>query len=139
MVGVLISTHGELSKGLVDSIKLIMGEQSNLDTMGLVHGKDINEFGNEFVEKVKALDEGQGVIVLVDLYAASPYNQAVMKKNELDGIAYRVVTGVNLPMALELLAMRNEDSTADDLWEVCLNAGKEGIKEFDQELRKFNL
>lgn len=137
MVGILVVTHGELSAGLIDAMELIMGKQQGIRSMGLYHGKDIAEFGSELEVEMKSINEGDGILVLVDLYAASPYNQAVLHYRNLQDTKCRIISGVNLPMLLELMMMRNAEMELDDLWHSCMESGKEGIREFLFEYEKF--
>lgn len=137
MVGVLIATHGTLAAGLVDSVELIMGRQTHLETMSLLHETNIEAFGEEMAHAIRRLDHGKGVLVFVDLFAASPYNQAVFQKKNLTDVNYRIISGVNLSMVLECLGLRSSGDSIDDIWENVLNAGKEGIKEFHTELANY--
>lgn len=140
MLGILIATHGDMSAGLLDAAKLIIGKQENVKTMSLFHDTDISTFGDIMKENIEKLDQGQGVIVFVDLFAASPYNQAVLKKQELKDSLYRIISGVNLPMLIECLGLRmtEADATVSEIWERLLEAGKFGIKEFEQEFLAYN-
>lgn len=85
MIGIAIVTHGEMATGLMDSLSLIMGEQEDYQTLGLKHGDDIGEFGEKIQTAICELDTGDGVLVFVDLFSASPYNQAAMSFNKLKG------------------------------------------------------
>jgi len=140
MLGILIATHGDLSIGLLDAAKLIVGKQENIRTMSLFHDTDISTFGDIMKENIEELNQGQGVIVFVDLFAASPYNQAVLKKQELKDTPYKIISGVNLPMLIECLSLRmtEAEAPAEKVWERLLEAGKFGIKEFEQEFLAYN-
>lgn len=138
MLGVLIATHGKFSTGVLDAAELIVGKQENIRTMSLFHDTDITIFGNEMEKNIMELDQGEGVIVFVDLFAASPYNQAVLKKREIKDIPYKIVTGVNLPMLIECLGMRMTDTHIEKVWGNLLDIGKFGIKEFEQEFISHN-
>ena len=85
MTGIAIVTHGEMAIGLMDSLSLIMGEQEDYQTLGLKHGDDIGEFGEKIQTAICELDTGDGVLVFVDLFSASTYNQAAMSFNKLKG------------------------------------------------------
>lgn len=133
MIGILVATHGTMASGMINSVELIMGPQENLDYLELFHETDIETFGNDIVLKAKELDQGKGVLILVDLYSASPYNQAVLNKINMIDTDHRIITGVNLPMLLEVLGMRYGLDSVENIWEIALNAGKEGVKEFETE------
>lgn len=133
MFGILVATHGKMAEGIVDAGNLIVGEQDNIDHIALVHGKDIEEFGNELADKIRALDTGEGVLVLTDIYGASPYNQSAMKKQELSDVNYRIFSGVNLPMYLEAISKSLINEKLENVWEELLETSKESIRDFDVE------
>lgn len=135
MVGVLLISHGKMAEGMKDSIELIMGETEALDTASLVAGQDFEEFKKDVSEKIWRLNDGKGVLVYVDLFGASPYNATMFSFQELrnEGIEIRVLTGMNLPMIMEVLAMR-EALSLDELVQIGLSSGKDGIQEPVSEL-----
>lgn len=131
MVSILVITHGEMAAGMIDSLKLIAGEPENVEPIALVAGQDFEDFKAEIKQKIKALDKaGDGVLVLVDLFGASPYNASMFLYNELQGEGHniRVVTGVSLPMLLETNAMKDFMSL-EELAAHALSSGKEGVQE----------
>lgn len=139
MTGILLVTHGEMANGIMDSLMLIMGEQENYLTMGLKHGDDIGEFNQQIQKGIVELDQGNGVLVLVDLFSASPYNQAAMCFSQLQGAHdYRLISGVNLPMVVEAFNQRLIGSDLETMYQAAMQAGQEGIKEFFEEMEKIN-
>lgn len=138
VTGILVVTHGEMATGLMDSLSLIMGEQEDYQTLGLKHGDDIVEFSEKIQVGICGLDQGEGVLVLVDLFSASPYNQAAMSFNKLKDHKYRLVSGVNLPMLIEAFNQRMIGADLETMYQAAMNAGKDGIKEFLEEMAKLN-
>lgn len=138
VTGILVVTHGEMATGLMDSLSLIMGEQEDYQTLGLKHGDDIVEFSEKIQAGICELDQGEGVLVLVDLFSASPYNQAAMSFNKLRDHKYRLVSGVNLPMLIEAFNQRMIGADLETMYQAAMNAGKDGIKEFLEEMAKLN-
>ena len=138
MTGILVVTHGEMATGLMDSLSLIMGEQEDYQTLGLKHGDDIVEFSEKIQAGICELDQGEGVLVLVDLFSASPYNQAAMSFSKLKDHKYRLVSGVNLPMLIEAFNQRMIGADLETMYQAAMNAGKDGIKEFLEEMAKLN-
>ncbi|CZQ97572.1 phosphotransferase system mannose-type iia component [Trichococcus palustris] len=103
MLGIVVATHGSLSDGLKDSAEVIFGATNNLATVNLNPGDDVQELGTKIKTAIHEVNQGEGVIVFVDLISASPYNQSVLVTNglekELQDSVY-VIGGVNLPMLL---------------------------------------
>lgn len=106
MLGIVIATHGKLSDGLKDSAEVIIGATNNTATVNLNQGDDVQELGMKIMDAIHEVNQGDGVIVLVDLVSASPYNQSVLVTNdlekELQNSVY-IIGGVNLPMLLETI------------------------------------
>lgn len=136
MIGILLVTHGKFSEEILKSAELIIGKQDRILTLGLQHGDSIEELGDKVKESIKSLEKGRGVLVLVDLFGGSPYNVVALNSNKIGDAKIRCITGLNLPMLLEAISMR-ESYELDELIEHCMEGGVTGIKELFQELNKF--
>ncbi|ACD22400.1 MULTISPECIES: PTS sugar transporter subunit IIA [Clostridium] len=133
MIGILLVTHGKFSEEIVKSAELIVGKQEKILTLGLQHGDSVEMLGDKVKESVKSLEDGDGVLVLVDLMGGSPYNVVALNSSKLLDINFRCITGVNLPMLLEAITMR-EIYNLDDLTDHCIEIGTTGIKELFKEM-----
>lgn len=106
MLGIVIATHGTLSDGIKDAAEVIMGNTENILTVNLNAGDDVEKLGKKINSSILEVNQGDGVLVLVDLVSASPYNQSVLVTNkleqELKDKVY-IIGGVNLPMLLEII------------------------------------
>jgi len=130
MVGMLIVTHGRLGEGLLDAMQMIAGPQEKVDFVSLKEGDSIDELKERILSAVKMLDDGSGVLVFVDMFGASPSNAAAYLLNE----NVEVITGVNLPMLLEIVSFR-ESISLQELSANAMTAGVESIKNLTQLLR----
>lgn len=130
MVGMLIVTHGRLGEGLLDAMQMIAGPQEKVDFVSLKEGDSIDELKDKILNAVKTLDDGNGVLVFVDMFGASPSNAAAYLVNE----NVEVITGVNLPMLLEIASFR-ESSSLQELAANAMSAGVESVKNLTQLLR----
>jgi len=130
MVGMLIVTHGRLGEGLLDAMQMIAGPQEKVDFVSLKEGDSIDELKDKILNAVKTLDDGSGVLVFVDMFGASPSNAAAYLLNE----NVEVITGVNLPMLLEIVSFR-ESSSLQELGANAMTAGVESVKNLTQLLR----
>ena len=125
---IVIVTHGELANGLVDSVRLIMGEQENIT---LTHEMSIEDFGQRLQNQILSLCENDPVLVFTDLLLASPYNQAITCYKHLsDTNRLRVLTGVSLPMVLEAASLRLGDDSLENIAKSVTQVGKDGITDF---------
>lgn len=133
MIGILLVTHGKFSKEILKSAELIVGKQDNILTLGLEHGDSIEVLGDRVRESIKSLENGQGVLVLADLLGGSPYNVVALNSKKISDIKFKCITGVNLPMLLEAITMR-EAYGLDELTLHCMEAGVTGVKELFNEI-----
>lgn len=104
MLGIVIVTHGTLSSGLKDACDVIMGVTENMATVSLKHGEDVQALGGKIKTAIETVNQGEGVLVFVDLVSASPYNQSLLVTSGLSSDLQEkvyVIGGANLPMLLE--------------------------------------
>ncbi|MDD4996699.1 MAG: PTS fructose transporter subunit IIA [Syntrophales bacterium] len=99
MVGVLITTHGNLGKELIKAAELIRGSLKGIVHISVDQIKGVEDLKKEISNAIKKLDQGQGVLILTDLFGGTPSNISLsfMKEGKVE-----VITGVNLPMLLKL-------------------------------------
>ncbi len=134
-VGIIIGTHGESARELLKSAEMIIGKQENVEYITFVPGENTDTLIAKYKEKLNLIDSSQGVIFMVDLFGGSPYNASstiALPEENMD-----VVTGVNIPMLLETLAMRS-GANLSDLVDIAIRAGSEGVKSLKQTLPTTN-
>lgn len=101
MVGILLVTHNGLGDSLADCVRHVMGKTPpNIKTLSVLASDDLHLKEIEARALVAQLDSGAGVLVLVDLFGATPCNIAkrLLVAGKVEG-----VSGVNLPMLLRVL------------------------------------
>ncbi|MES2353360.1 MAG: PTS fructose transporter subunit IIA [Pseudomonadota bacterium] len=106
MVGILLITHGNLGACLIDCAKHVMGSQpERLLALGVRPNDDPGIVFEQAKTLVTSLDQGQGVIVMADIFGATPSNVArrLLEPGKVEGLA-----GANLPMLVRALTYRNE-------------------------------
>ncbi len=107
MIGVLITTHGNLGSELIKAAELIKGQLSGIAHVSVDQTKDVEDIKKEIGNAIKKLDKGRGVLVLTDLFGGTPSNISLsfMKEEKVE-----VLTGVNLPMLLKLSEVKDNMS-----------------------------
>jgi len=136
VIGILILTHGELANGFLSALKLISGNERQIEGIGLFHETDIEEYKEAVTEKIKDMDQGEGILVFCDIFGASPYNVTAQNfKNLKDVVHYRAVTGVSLPMIIEAVYCR-KNMALDVLAQHVQQMGKDGIKELFDTIKR---
>lgn len=127
MVAIIVGTHGEFSREIVKSSEMIFGKQENIQYVTFNPGESADDLINKYESIMEELDYKDGLLFMVDLFGGSPYNAAsrvAVKEECID-----IVTGVNLPMLLEVFAVRDSMSIKE-LVKVAETAGNMGIKSF---------
>ena len=121
MIGVLITTHGNLGSELIKAAELIRGSLKGIIPISVDQTKGVEDLKKEISTAIKKLDQGQGVLILTDLFGGTPSNISLsfMKEGKVE-----VITGVNLPMLLKLPDIREGMS----LKEFAQNIKDYGIK-----------
>lgn len=132
MIGICAITHGKFAAGIKNSAEMIMGEIPNFAVLGLFEGEVIEEFQSKAFDLVQQIDNGDGVLVFVDMFGATPFNTIAAIRDSLmeHKIKCGIVTGLNLPMLVEAISMR-ETTTLQALLDSIVEGGKESIKSLD--------
>ena len=134
MVGFVIVTHGKMAEGMLDAVRMITGIHDGLGAVGLNEEDDVEGLIDRISACLQSLDHDQGILLFVDLFGASPFNASARLALRSDAPA-EVVTGVNLPMLVELV-MQREDLTLNELAEMALEVGPAGISRLSETLPK---
>lgn len=124
MIGILLVTHSFLGNAFIQAAEQILGPQQNLKAIDINGDFDHKVKWDCFVASVRKLDQGNGVLVLTDLFGSAPSNLAIAG---LGAGKIEVVVGVNLPMLVRILEDRHR-TTLDALAELAQLAGQKDIK-----------
>jgi mannose PTS system EIIA component len=127
MIGLVLVCHGNMAEGLIDATQLITGPQEALRGVGLFETEGVEDLMAKVQHAVEEVDSGEGVLILVDLFGASPFNASARLMLSLPANAVEVVTGVNLPMLVELVTQREGLSLAKAA-ELVVTVGPQGIR-----------
>ena len=109
MIGVVLVTHGRLAQEFIAALEHVVGPQRNMAAICIGPDDDLEQRRREIVESVAAADDGQGVVLLTDMFGGTPSNLAI---SVLDQGRVEVVAGVNLPMLIKLASLRGEQPLA---------------------------
>lgn len=106
MIGILIVSHGAFGESLIHSASHVLGRRPTyLRQLGVTVHDDPEALLPVAEDLIRFLDQGAGVLVLTDIYGATPSNIAsrLLKPGRVEGLA-----GVNLPMLIRALTYREE-------------------------------
>ena len=106
MIGILILSHGAFGESLIHSASHVLGKRPlYLRQIGITVHDDPDTMVAVGEDLIRFLDQGAGVLVMSDIYGATPSNIAarLLKPGHVEGIA-----GVNLPMLIKALSYREQ-------------------------------
>jgi len=123
MIGVLLVTHGEIGTALLASAAQILGgAPAQAMTLSVWRQDDPDDLVLRGRELLERLDDGDGVLVLTDIFGATPGNviARILEDGRVEG-----VSGLSLPMLLRVLSNRNGALAA--AVQRALSGGAEGV------------
>ena len=110
MIGMVLVTHGRLAAEFIDALEHILGPQNNVAAICIGPDDDMEQRREDILRSVADVDDGDGAVVLTDMFGGTPSNLAIsiMKEAKVE-----VIAGVNLPMLIKLADMREGHSMAE--------------------------
>jgi PTS system mannose-specific IIA component len=123
-VGILLLTHEAMGAALIATARHILGRTPlALDACAIPPGSDVEVALRDAAAHVRRLDSGGGVLVLTDVYGATPSNIA----EKLGGLGLDIhrVSGLNLPMLLRVLNYPEQPLV--ELAQTAASGGRAGI------------
>lgn len=125
-VGVVVLGHGSTASRLLEAANGILAEGMLHKVVAIDAGLgDTPKLSAEVYETIKRLDDGQGVVVLIDLPGASPC-QCVQREG--DGHEVVVLSGLNLAMLLKVAAVDRDQTSATHLVEACADSAQRSVR-----------
>jgi|SRR5476649_271055 len=132
----IIATHGDAAAPLLNTAQMIVGRQTNVCAVSFLPGENVDNLIAKFETLLPDLIVDDGVLFLVDIYAGSPFNAAsLLAINKPD---WDVVTGVNIPMLVNLFMERDEITNYDQLIVTAIATAQEGVKSLKLSLKNNN-
>ena len=126
MIGILIIAHGSLGESLIGCVTHVLGKTPpQLKSLAVGTHQDPSELLPAAQQLVEAIDTGEGVVVLSDMYGATPCNMVIklLAPEQVEGVA-----GVNLPMLVRLLNYR--EAGIKKCVEKAISGGRDGVVHF---------
>ncbi len=109
-VGVVIVTHYRLGEEFLQALRLIVPDGPAFRSVSIDPRQTVDEMRRAVADALTAAEEGDGVLVLTDMFGGTPSNISL---SFLRDRRVEVVTGVNLPMLIKLATMSEKKSLED--------------------------
>jgi len=107
MIGILLVTHGEIGRSMIDCAAHILDNYPiSVESLSINSNNDLHQYNDIIAKKIKNLESGHGVLIMTDIYGATPCNllNKFIQKDKVE-----VVTGINLPMLIKAISDRKDN------------------------------
>jgi len=123
MIGLVLVTHGPLAVEFVQALQHDDGPQETDTAICIGPEDDMEQRRQDIIDAVGAADEGDGVVLLTDMFGGTPSNLAI---SVLDKGQVEVIAGINLPMLIKLTGLRSTATLSEAVTQAQL-AGRKYI------------
>jgi len=120
MIGIVLVTHGALANEFKSAFEHVVGPQENCETVSIGPDDDMQQRREDILLAVDAVDSGDGVVILTDMFGGTPSNLAISVMQNRD---VEVIAGVNLPMLVKLARVR-ADKPIKEAVRIAAEAGR---------------
>lgn len=123
MVGLLLVSHGRIAESFLEVSLEIVGPVKGVQVVSLAEPIDEEKVMEDIRKARKEIDQGDGILILTDMFGGTPANLCF---SLLEDPMVQVLTGMNLPMILQILSSRKDASLAE-LAGIAMRCGRENI------------
>jgi mannose PTS system EIIA component len=126
VIGIVIVAHGGLAREYLAAMEHVVGKHPGTAAVAIGPDDDRGAKQAEIDAAVAAVDEGEGVVVVTDMFGGTPSNLAMQACREGKRV---VLYGANLPLLIKLAKARR--LTLDEAVSCALTAGRKYINTAD--------
>lgn len=126
MIGIVIVAHGGLAGEYLAAVEHVVGKQSGVVAIPIAADCDREQKRKEILAAADAVDTGDGVVVVTDMFGGSPSNLSMPACRKSDR---KILYGANLPMLVKLAKSRK--MSVDAATHAALQAGRKYIDIID--------
>ncbi|WP_116653314.1 PTS sugar transporter subunit IIA [Pelagibacterium sediminicola] len=105
MIGLVLVTHGKLAEEFKSALEHVVGPQEAVAAVSIGPDDDMEARRNDIITAIETVEEGEGVIVLTDMFGGTPSNLAISVMQDRN---VEVLCGLNLPMLVKLARVRSD-------------------------------
>jgi len=124
MFGIVICAHGNLADEFLNTGEFSTGNRKQIDSVAIDHEIDVDDARKRIDTAIRSVDTGDGVIVCTDLFGGTPSNLCI---SFLDDLHIEIIAGINLPMLLKAVSMRDKKQDLGQVVEVLRDHGRNNI------------
>ena len=132
MIGLVLVTHGRLAEQFVTAMEHVVGKQERIASICIEAEDDMESRRGDIAKAIAEVDDGNGVILLTDLFGGTPSNLAI---SLMEAGRIEVIAGINLPMLIRLGGARKVMKVVDAV-SAAREAGRKYITVASEMLRQ---
>jgi PTS system mannose-specific IIA component len=106
MIGIVLVTHGRLAAEFVAALEHVVGPQTQMAAVCIGPDDDMEQRRQDILHSISDVDRGDGTVLLTDMFGGTPSNLAI---SVMDRGKIEVIAGVNLPMLIKLVSLRQNE------------------------------
>ena len=106
MIGMVLVTHGRLAAEFIAALEHVVGAQTQIAAVCIGADDDMEQRRREIIDQIKAVNTGDGAVLLTDMFGGTPSNLAI---SVMDRAKVEVIAGINLPMLIKLATLRQSE------------------------------
>jgi len=126
VIGIVIVAHGGLAHEYLAAVEHVVGRQEGIRAISIAADHDRANKQSEICDAADAVDKGDGVVMVTDMFGGSPSNLSLRACHHADR---KIIYGANLPMLIKLAKSRH--LSVPDAVNSSLAAGRKYIDSFD--------
>ena len=123
---VIVVSHGSYARGLVDTVQMIAGKQEYLEAFGLEPEESVDTLKEKIRQSIEQASQEEEILILTDIFYGSPFNTVISLMPEYD--LYHV-TGINLPLMMEVIMGRISGKHAEEICKELLKAAPDTVRD----------
>ena len=123
---VIVVSHGSYARGLVDTVQMIAGTQEDLEAFGLESEESVDTLKEKIRQSIEQASQEEEILILTDIFYGSPFNTVISLMPEYD--LYHV-TGINLPLMMEVIMGRISGKHAEEICKELLKAAPDTVRD----------
>lgn len=126
LMKVIVVSHGSYARGLVDTVQMIAGKQEDLEAFGLEPEESVDTLKEKIRQSIEQASQEEEILILTDIFYGSPFNTVISLMPEYD--LYHV-TGINLPLMMEVIMGRISGKHAEEICKELLKAAPDTVRD----------
>ncbi|ARC54707.1 PTS mannose transporter subunit IIAB [Candidatus Riesia sp. GBBU] len=135
-IGIIVSTHGVSAEYIIKTSEMLTGNQKNIGYVNFLSNESSELLIKKLLKKIQEIDISEGILFLVDIWGGTPFNIINKVMIEKGRKNYDIISGVNVPMLVELFLIREEECKVDRIVNLITEVGRKEIKSFNHSINK---